>query len=66
MLGFGVSQLFVGEIAARYGRHKTLLGGYLLYFLSSLACALSVNIFHFILFRFFQALCEELLWGTNG
>ncbi|MDE1462156.1 multidrug effflux MFS transporter [Spartinivicinus poritis] len=55
MLGFAVSMLIVGPLADRFGRKKTLLTGYVVYLLATVAILVTENIWLFIIARFFQA-----------
>lgn len=54
-IGMAIGQLIYGPLSDRFGRKKPLVGGMLLYFFASIGCALSQNIFLFIIFRIFQA-----------
>jgi multidrug resistance protein len=53
-LGSAMTQLFMGPIADRFGRRQTLLGGGVIYSLSSLLCGLSTELWPFLLGRFVQ------------
>ena len=55
MLGFSCSMLIVGPIADRFGRKKTLIGGYTLFLLATLVALNTTNIYTFIGARFVQA-----------
>lgn len=55
MLGFAVSMLICGPLADRFGRKNTLLIGYILYFIASLAIINTDNISIFLIARFAQA-----------
>ena len=50
-----VTQLIVGPLSDRIGRRPVLLGGLLVFTLSSLFCALSSNIWAFLFFRMLQS-----------
>lgn len=54
-IGMVIGQLFFGPVADHWGRRKTLLAGMVFYFFATLGCALSPNIYLFILFRILQA-----------
>jgi DHA1 family bicyclomycin/chloramphenicol resistance-like MFS transporter len=56
LAGFAVSQLIYGPLSDRFGRRPMILGGIVLYFLASLACAYAPSIEVLILARFGQAL----------
>ena len=56
LLGFAFGQIFYGPLADRHGRKPVLLGAVALYFVASLACALSTSIEMLIAARFAQAL----------
>ncbi|MBR9868080.1 MAG: Bcr/CflA family multidrug efflux MFS transporter [Oceanospirillales bacterium] len=56
LYGFAFAQLIYGPMADRFGRKPVMLGGLLLFILSSIGCALSTTIEQLILFRFLQAL----------
>lgn len=52
--GSSLTQLFIGPIADRYGRRRTLIGGGVIYVLSSLLCGLSTELWPFLIGRFLQ------------
>ncbi|MGF1630473.1 MAG: multidrug effflux MFS transporter [Kiloniellaceae bacterium] len=56
LAGFAVSQLIYGPLSDRFGRRPMILGGIVLYFLASLACAYAPSIEVLVLARFGQAL----------
>ncbi len=56
LLGFAIGQLFVGPIADRVGRRPTLIIGFLVYALASIACYVAPTIEALIGLRFTQAL----------
>jgi len=62
-VGLGVGQVFYGPLLDRYGRHRPLYYGMLLYILACLGCALSTSVEMLIVFRFVQALggCVSLV-----
>ncbi len=55
LLGLAVAQLAYGPLADRYGRKLPLLVGLALFSIASLACALSNDIDHLMLWRIVQA-----------
>ncbi|MDP0587742.1 MAG: multidrug effflux MFS transporter [Candidatus Endonucleobacter bathymodioli] len=55
MLGFAISMLICGPLADKFGRKKTLLIGYIIYFLASLVILNTSNIYIFLMARFSQA-----------
>ena len=55
LAGFAVSQIVYGPLSDRFGRRRVLLGGLVLYFLASVACAVSSTIETLIAARFAQA-----------
>ena len=55
MLGFSISMLICGPLADSFGRKKTLLVGYILFFLATILAINTDNIYVFITARFFQA-----------
>ena len=56
LAGFAVAQLVYGPMSDRFGRRPVLLGGLVLYFLASLACALAPSIEALIAARLLQAI----------
>jgi len=56
LAGFALAQIIYGPISDRFGRKPVLIAGLVVFTLSSLACALSDNIYLLIIFRFLQAL----------
>lgn len=55
-LGMAIAQLAYGPLSDRFGRKRPLQVGMLIYFLASIACALSPNIEFFIAARLLQAM----------
>ncbi|GAA0235963.1 multidrug effflux MFS transporter [Castellaniella daejeonensis] len=55
LLGLALAQLAYGPLADRYGRKPPLLIGLVLFSIASIACALSSDIDHLILWRVVQA-----------
>ena len=53
-LGNATMQLILGPISDRYGRRVLLLGGGIVFILTTLICAFSNNIYLLIITRFFQ------------
>ena len=53
---FALGILFIGPLSDKYGRKPVLLSGLVLYLISSLLCALSMNIEMLITFRITQAI----------
>jgi DHA1 family multidrug/chloramphenicol efflux transport protein-like MFS transporter len=53
-LGSAITQLFMGPIADRFGRRRTLIGGGIIYALSSILCGLSTGLWPFLIGRFLQ------------
>ena len=56
MFGFGLSQLFVGFLADRYGRRPVLVGGLLIYVLAGIATSFTSSIDGMLLARFVQGI----------
>lgn len=56
MTGFALAQLICGPLADRFGRKPIMVGGFVLFALASIGCALATNIETLILCRFLQAL----------
>lgn len=56
MAGFALAQLFCGPLADRFGRKPIMIGGFLLFFLASVGCALATNVETLMLCRFLQAI----------
>ena len=56
MAGFAVAQLLCGPLADRFGRKPIMIGGFVLFALASIGCAMATNIETLIAFRFLQAL----------
>lgn len=56
MVGFALAQLICGPLADRFGRKPIMIGGFLLFAIASVVCALATNIETLILCRFLQAL----------
>ena len=56
MLGFSLSMLIVGPLSDRFGRKNTLIGGYSLYLLATIATLTTSSIYVFIGARFAQAI----------
>lgn len=55
LLGLALAQLFYGPLADRYGRRLPLLYGLALFTVASLACAVSQDITHLMIWRVVQA-----------
>ena len=55
LVGFAVAQLILGPLSDRIGRRPVLMGGLVIYLLSSIACILADSIWFLIIARFFQA-----------
>ncbi|MFL1406918.1 multidrug effflux MFS transporter [Marinobacter sp. M1N3S26] len=56
MAGFALAQLFCGPLADRFGRKPIMIGGFLLFFIASVGCALATNVETLMLCRFLQAI----------
>jgi len=55
LIGFAVAQLIVGPLSDRLGRRPVMLGGTVIFVLTTIACLLSNTIGLLIVARFFQA-----------
>ncbi|SOB77529.1 MFS transporter, DHA1 family, bicyclomycin/chloramphenicol resistance protein [Marinobacter sp. LV10R510-11A] len=56
LVGFAIAQLVCGPLADRFGRKPIMIGGFVLFAIASIGCALASNIETLILCRFLQAL----------
>ena len=56
MVAFGAGQIFYGPAGDRFGRRPVILGGLLIYVLTSIGCAFAGEAMHLILLRFLQGL----------
>ena len=56
MVGFAIAQLICGPLADRFGRKPVMVGGFVLFAIASIGCALATNIETLVLLRFLQAL----------
>lgn len=56
LVGFAIAQLICGPLADRFGRKPIMIGGFVLFAIASIGCALATNIETLILCRFLQAL----------
>jgi DHA1 family bicyclomycin/chloramphenicol resistance-like MFS transporter len=56
MVFFSIGMLLWGPLSDKYGRRPILLIGLSLYIIASLSCVYSINIYHLIISRIFQAL----------
>lgn len=56
LVGFACAQLVYGPLSDRFGRKPVLLAGLMMFFISTIACALATDIYSLIAFRFLQAL----------
>jgi MFS transporter, DHA1 family, multidrug resistance protein len=54
-LGFGVGQLVWGPLGDRFGRRGPIVAGIVLYIAGCVACALTSDVDHLVLWRFVQA-----------
>ena len=64
LFGLGVGQPVCGALADRIGRRPVILGGFVLFVLSSVAAALSTSFLPLVVARFFQAVGVSV--GTVG
>jgi EmrB/QacA subfamily drug resistance transporter len=55
----------IGRIADIYGQKKVFSGGLLLFMLSSILCAFSLNSIMLICFRIFQGIGAAMIWGPS-
>ena len=55
LIGIAIGQIFYGPLTDRYGRKKPLYIGLAIYCFSSFLCAVSTDVQHLIIYRFFQA-----------
>ncbi|MDX1634474.1 MAG: multidrug effflux MFS transporter [Marinobacter sp.] len=55
MVGFALAQLICGPLADRFGRKPVMVGGFVLFALASIGCALASSIETLLLCRFLQA-----------
>lgn len=56
MAGFAIAQLICGPLADRFGRKPIMIGGFILFAIASIGCALATNIETLTLCRVLQAL----------
>ncbi|WP_404365931.1 multidrug effflux MFS transporter [Marinobacter sp.] len=56
MAGLALAQLVCGPLADRFGRKPIMIGGFVLFAIASVGCALATNVETLILCRFLQAL----------
>lgn len=63
--GLALPQLGVGALSDRFGRRIVLFSGGCLFLLASIGCALSTNIYYFLVCRFFEGVgvCSLLVSG---
>lgn len=61
LLGLACGQFFIGPLSDIYGRKKPLILSLAAFILASVGCALTDDIFHFVLLRFVQGLA-----GSGG
>ena len=64
LFGLGVGQPVVGALSDRFGRRPIIVGGFVLFTLASVACALAASFPALLLCRFLQALGVSV--GTVG
>jgi len=55
MFGLAFAQLILGPLSDKFGRRPVLIGGLVLYFITSLVCVWALSIEILIIARFFQA-----------
>lgn len=65
LFGFAIGQLFYGVLSDRFGRKKLLILGLVIYFISTLACAIAPNIEFLNYARFLQGFagCSGAIMG---
>jgi DHA1 family bicyclomycin/chloramphenicol resistance-like MFS transporter len=56
MIAFGVGQIFYGPAGDRFGRRPVILGGLVVYALTTIGCAFADAAMHLVLLRFLQGL----------
>jgi MFS transporter, DHA1 family, multidrug resistance protein len=56
LIGFAIAQLLCGPLADRFGRKPIMIGGFVLFAIASVGCALAESIETLLAFRFLQAL----------
>ncbi|WP_150911661.1 Bcr/CflA family multidrug efflux MFS transporter [Marinobacter halotolerans] len=56
LIGFAIAQLLCGPLADRFGRKPIMIGGFVLFAIASIGCALAESIETLLAFRFLQAL----------
>lgn len=56
LVGFAIAQLLCGPLADRFGRKPIMIGGFVLFAIASIGCALAESIETLLAFRFLQAL----------
>ncbi len=62
LFAFCLSSLFCGPLADSYGRKKVIMGGFILFGIGSICCALTNNLNWLLTYRFFQGLGASSLW----
>jgi DHA1 family bicyclomycin/chloramphenicol resistance-like MFS transporter len=56
LVGFAIAQLLCGPLADRFGRKPIMIGGFVLFAIASVGCALAESIETLLIFRFLQAI----------
>lgn len=66
--GLALPQLYLGSLSDRLGRRIVLLWGGLLFLLATVGCALSTDIYSFLICRFFEGvgICSLLVSGYSS
>lgn len=66
--GLALPQLYVGALSDRFGRRIVLLLGGIIFFLATMGCALSLDIYSFLICRFFEGvgICSMLVSGYSA